>query len=274
MRRCSFYDGLKSSRTFCDALCSTKFLKMYTFGGCQFSADDLKLFRDIISQNSSIKQLNACDVYDLNIISYILQGLSSNQSITSFIAWPGPLNTPHTLGQYLGECLASNQTLIEIDFTSFGFLEPMLNLQWSSEHVCCICAGLQSNNTLVTLDISGCYIDKAASDAICATLSVNTSLKHLFLNPVHLEKTEAVAIFNSCINNTTLELLTLVWLPGGDLAHVPLSSCEPSELKLEEPPMWSTESIFPFAEDSEIIAILDQVQKYHQDKNQPLIVLW
>ena len=277
MRRC---DGtsLKSSRTFCDALRNAKHLKTYTIGICLFSVDDIDLFRDIANQNSSIKRLNACDVYDANVITSIVQGLSSNQTMTTFIAWPGPLDTSHNIGQSLGKCLASNQTLTDLDFTSFGFYEPMENLQWSSEHVCCICTGLQSNNSLATLDISGCYVEKAASDAVCVMLSINTSLKHLFLNPVHLEKAEAIAIFNSCINNTTLELLTLVWLPGGELAHVPWSSSHPSELKLKshnEVPMWSTESIFPFAEDSEIITILDQVQMCRQDKKKPsLTVLW
>ncbi|XP_065906610.1 NACHT, LRR and PYD domains-containing protein 4C-like isoform X1 [Dysidea avara] len=283
MRTFSFSDGtsLKSSKIFCDALCNTKCLKIYTFGRCWFSVDDIDLFSDILSQNKSIKQVDAFDVDDANVVTSILQGLSSNQSITSFSVWPGPLDTSHMLGQSLGKCLASNQTLTVIDFTSFGFYEPMENLQWSSEHVCCICTGLQSNNSLVTLDISGGYIDKTASDAVCVMLSINISLKHLFLNPVHLEKVGAVAIFNSCINNTTLELLTLVWLPGGELARAPWrapwSSSHPSELKLQfdKEPMWSTESIFPFAEDSEIITILDQVQRCRQDKKKPPItILW
>jgi len=282
MRRCMSYDGfrtsLKSSKTFCDALCNTKSLKSYTFGCCWFSIDDIDVFSDIISQNNSIQQLNICDVYDANVIASTLQGLSTSRSITSLCAWPGPLDTSHTLGESLGRCLASNKTLTVVDFTSFGFYDPMENLQWSSEHVCCIFTGLQSNNTLVTLDISGCYIDKAASDAICVMLSnSNTSLKHLFLNPVHLEKVQAIAVFNSCINNNTLELLTLVCLPGGKLAHVPWSWGNPSELKLQshEQPTWPAESIFSFAKDSEVIALLSKVQKFRQDTNQPSLgVLW
>ena len=66
---------------------------------------------------------------------------------------------------------------------------------------------------MVTLDISGCYIDTEACHSVCAMLSQNTTLKHLFLNPVHLEKQEAIALINSGRANDTLELLSLVQWP-------------------------------------------------------------
>ena len=274
---CTCYDGtsLKLSITFCNALRNAKCLDSYIFGGCQFSVDDFEMFSDIISQNTSIQELKAAHVYNGYVIASTLQGLSTNQTITSFTAWPGPYDTSHTLGQYLGKCLASNQALTVIDFTSSVCEYPWSNLQWSSEHVCCIFTGLQSNHTLVSLDISGCYIDKAASNAICAMLSVNTSLKHLFLNPVHLEKLEAIAIFNSCINNAILEVLTLLHLPGGELAHAPWSSLELMKSQPPEQPMWCTDSIYPFAEDSEIIDILRKVQRCREDtKQSSFTVLW
>ena len=275
----SFQKGtsLKSSLTFCNALCNAKCLKKYAFGGCRFSKDDLDLFSNIVSKSSSLKNLNARDVSDVNVITSILQGLYSNQSITSLKTWPGPFGTSHKLGQDLGKCLAVNQTLTIIDFTSFPHQNPIEYVQWSSEHVCCICTGLQSNNSLVTLDISGCYIDKTASDAVCVMLSVNTSLKHLFLNPVHLEKLEAIAIFNSCVSNTTLELLTLFWLPGRKSSISPWSLVHQSDMDMQSKtiPFWGPQKEFLFTKDKEIGVLLDCVQRCRQEKKQPsLSILW
>ena len=81
--------------------------------------------------------------------------------------------------------------------------------------MCSICTGLCANTTVVTLDISGCYIDTEACHAVCGMLSQNTTLQHLFLNPVQLDKQEAITMIESCRDNDTLELLSLVqWPPS------------------------------------------------------------
>ena len=93
-----------------------------------------------------------------------------------------------------------------MDFTS-----PYINtlyVSWSSTQVSSICTGLCTNTTVVTLDISGCYIDTEACHSVCNMLSQNTTLKHLFLNPVNLEKQEAIALINSSRANDTVELLS------------------------------------------------------------------
>ena len=268
--------SLNSSNTFCTALRDTKCLKNFSFGGFRFSEDDLLLFSDIISKNCSLKKLTTCEIADVKVIMSILKGLSSNQSITYFKTWPDPCGTSHKLGQQLGKCLASNQTLISLDFTSTSYQNPIQYVQWSSVHVCCIFTGLLSNNTLVTLDISGCHVDNTAGNALCTMLSQNTSLKHLFLNPVHLTKLQASSIFQSCVNNATLELLTLYWLPGRQSVLAPCRSLV-HQPKVESGciPLWSPQKELPFAEDKEIIAVLDEVHKCRQERTQPsLEILW
>ena len=105
-----------------------------------------------------------------------------------------------------------------------------------------ICTGLCANTTVVTLDISGCYIDTKACHAVCSMLSQNTTLQHLYLNPVHLEKQEAVALIDSCRGNATLKLLSLVQWP---------------------PKRWSDDEgkdPFHYYRDAEISHILQQIQ--------------
>ena len=161
---------------------------------------------NILSQNSSLKTLHIHNVENVDHLAIIFDGLSSNKTVTRFTACPSCASDSITLGQSIEKCIASNQSLTSISFTDLSMNGNM----WSSSQVCSICTGLQYNNTLVTLDISGCYIDKTSSDAVCVMLSLNTSLQHLFLNPVHMEKPEAVAIINTCNTNTTLEVLSLV----------------------------------------------------------------
>ncbi|XP_065907269.1 NACHT, LRR and PYD domains-containing protein 12-like [Dysidea avara] len=272
LRGCSFNEGtsLKLSDIFCNALCNTSCLKMCIFGGCQFSIDDGDVFSTIITQNESLRMLTAFDVVDNVMITSILQGLSFNTTITSLTAWPGPLSATHMLGQCLGKCLASNQSLTVIDFTSSEYKQPIDYVRWSSEHVCCICTGLQSNNSLVTLDISGCCIDKAASDAVCDMLLANTSLKHLFLNPNHMEKPEAIKILNGCNNNTTLKLLALFWLSGWQSPYLLPATWSPFDDSF-----WSPPKGFTFINDRDVVFIMEQVQKCRQNRKQPpLRILW
>ena len=101
-----------------------------------------------------------------------------------------------------------------------------------------ICTGLCTNTTLVTLDISGCYIDTEACTAVCNMLSQNTTLQHLFLNPVQLEKQEAIDMINSRKANATLEVLSLVQWPESefqfssdpDIKHL-LQESQPNQTK-------------------------------------------
>ena len=102
-----------------------------------------------------------------------------------FTAYPAScVGDSITLGKSIEKCIASNQSLTCIDFTGMYphvMFRSMNGNMWSSSQVCSICTGLQYNNTLIMLDIAGCYIDKTASDAVCVMLSLNTSLQYLFL---------------------------------------------------------------------------------------------
>ena len=258
--KCSYVEGvsLKSSDSFSDALCNTKSLKEFQF--VINSYDDSKMISNILSQNSSLTTLHIRDVKNVDHLTIIFDGLSSNKTVTRFTACPSCVGVSITLGQSIEKCIASNQSLTRIDFTGkcLGeFLKSMDGNMWSSPQVCSICTGLQSNNTLVTLNISGCYIDKTASDAVCVMLSLNTSLQLLYLNPVHMEKPEAVAIIDTCNTNTTLEVLSLVKWPDNN-----------DDIINET---WK----FVFSTDQEIDRVLDQVQKSRQDKKKPILkVAW
>ena len=240
---CSPVQSLISSDSFSNALCDTKSLKQFEFG--IYSYDDGKMISNILSQNSSLKTLRINYVENTDYLTMIFDGLSSNKTVTWFTASPATrVSDLIMLGQSIEKCIAHNQSLTWLDFN--------LKVMWSSSQVCSICTGLQSNNTLVTLDISGCYIDKTASDAVCIMLSLNTSLQHLFLNPVHMEKPEAVAIIDTCNTNTTLVVLSLL--------------------------KWSYKwraFKFVFSTDQKIDHMLDQVQKSRQDKKKPILkVIW
>jgi len=272
LRGCSLDEGtsLNLSKLFCTELRDSNCLRMCVLAGGQFSITDFNLISTTISGNKSLRKLIVFDVVDINMITCILQGLSSNTSIASLTVWPSSLNTTHTLGQSLGKCLKSNHSLIMMDFTSSEYKQPIEHVQWSSEDLCYICKGLQSNKSLVTLDISGCYIDGTASDAVCIMLSMNKSLKHLFLNPIHMEKTEAVAILTGCLNNTTLKLLTLFWLSGRQSPYLP-----PEPWTTSDESFWSPQRSFMFINDDEVVSTLEKVQKCRQDNKQPLlIILW
>ena len=95
---------------------------------------------------------------------------------------------------------------------------------------------------MVTLDISGCYIDTEACHSVCGMLSQNTTLKHLFFNPVHLKKQDAVAMIDSGRANDTLELLSLVQWHRERLSTV------------KDP--------FQYSHDPEITHILQQIQPH------------
>ena len=176
---------LDSSLFFRKGLCETKLLHTLFLWG--LSQADSKVFGNIISQNCSLKELRI-KVATAECLDPILNGLSSNTSITTFIAFPGGTTASNTLGQCLKKCLILNHSLKVVDFISSPYTIPPLYVSWSPTQVGSICTGLCANTTVVTLDISGCYIDTDACHAVCDMLSQNTTLQHLFLNPVHLEK--------------------------------------------------------------------------------------
>ena len=246
---------LDSLLLFCKALCETKSLHDLYFE-MTLSQADSKVFGNIISQNCSLKTL-CIKVATSDCLDSILNGLSSNTSITKFRVWPSRAGTSNTLGRCLERCLTLNRSLKTVDFTSPNVVTN-LYISWSSTQVCSICTGLCANTTVVTLDISGCYIDTEACHAVCGMLSQNTTLQHLFLNPVQLEKQEAITMIESCKDNDTLELLSLVQWP---------------------PKRWSDADLgkdpFQYSCDPEINHVLLKIQKLRQERDKPLLsVYW
>ena len=212
---CSLSEGvcLDSSLSFCKALCETKSLQKLFLCNWTLSHTNNEVFSKIISHNCSLKEL-LIKVATADCLGPILNGLSPNTSITTFSACPITVSTSNTLGHCVKKCLALNHSLSAIYFSSHNYLFACY-VSWSSTQVSSICTGLCTNTTVVTLDISGCYIDTEACHSVCGMLSQNTTLKHLFLNPVHLEKQEAITLINSGRTNDTLELLSLVqWPPS------------------------------------------------------------
>ena len=245
---CSPSEGvyLDLSSSFCKALCETKSLQklqLYYNWPWKVSQANSEVFGKVISQNCSLKELYIT-VATADCLDPILNVLSSNTSITTFRIYPSKAGTSNTLGQCFKNCLTLNHSLNIMDFTSLRY--PGLRyVLWSSTQVSSICTGLCTNTTVVTLDISGCYIDTKACHSVCGMLSQNTTLKHLFLNPVHLEKQDAVAMIDSYRANDTLELLSLVqWPPK--LFHDDSEGKDP----------------FQYSHDPEITHILQQIQPH------------
>ena len=243
---------LDSSLFFRKGLCETKLLHtLYFCWG--LSQADSKVFGNIISQNCSLKEL-CIKVATADCLDPILNGLSSNTSITTFTAWPDKTSASNTLGQCLKKCLILNHSLNVVDFNSSYIIEH-LYVSWSPTQVSSICTGLCAITTVVTLDISGCYIDTDACHAVCGMLSQNTTMQHLFLNPVHLERKQAVNMIDSCRANATLEVLSLVQWP----AKITVQGNNP----------------FQYSCDPEINHVLLNIQKLRQDKDKPLLsVYW
>ena len=243
--RCSTSEGicLDLSQSFCKALCETKSLQILWLPEWSLSQADSKAFGNIISENCSLKEL-CITVATADSLDPILNGLSLNTSITTFKSWPNVAGASNTLGQCVKKCITFKQSVNILDFTSLYSLPPSCVL-WSSTQVSSICTGLCTNTTLVTLDITGCYIDTEACRDVCNMLSQNKSLQHLFLNPVHLEKQEAIAMIDSCRANDTLELLSLVqWPPK----YLPINV--------------TGKNPFQFSRDPVIMLILEQTQSH------------
>ena len=254
---CSYVEGLSlnSSDTFYDALCNTKSVKKLEFK--VQSNDDSKMISTIFHHNESIEILRIHGMTNADHLAILFDGLSSNKTVAVLIVHPSCVSDSITLGPSIEKCLVTNQSLTFINFWGEPFTDIRnMEATWSSPQVCSICTSLKSNNTLVTLDISGCQIDNTASDAVCVMLSLNTSLQHLFLNPVHLEKPEAVAIIDTCNTNTTLEVLSLVKWPKEKQGNESIDDLE-----------------FTFSSNQEINRIISQVKKSRQDKKK-LDVLW
>jgi len=265
---CSPDEGvyLSSTDSFCQALCETKSLEKLWLSRWNLSQAESEAFGNIIRQNYSLKEL-CVQVSTADCLDPILNGLSSNKTITTFRAWPaaGKSGTSNILGQHLENCFTLNHSLRILDFT-YGYYELTIGfgnkyVSWSSTQVISICAGLCVNTTVVTLDISGCYIDTKAGSAVCGMLSKNKTLQHLLLNPVHLEKQEAIAMIGSCRANSTLEVLSLVQWPPKKRNSLRLADEE------KDP--------FHFSADQGIENVLQQVQKLRQEKYKPLLnVYW
>ena len=205
---CVLVEGASLS-CFCGALCQSISLTSLSFIGCSLSQADCETLGKALSQKINLRELNILEMLIDDCLDPILSGLATNVILKLFRVSPKSPQSTHLVGQWLERCFVSNHSLTTADFTGYPTSLDRYIL-WSSSQVCSICTGLQSNNSLVTLDISGCYIDKTASDAVCVMLSLNTSLQHLFLNPVHMEKPEAVAIIDTCNTSTTLKVLSLV----------------------------------------------------------------
>ena len=248
---------LNLSGSFCKALCKTKSLQKLWLPSLNLSQVDSKVFGNVISKNCSLKEL-CINVATADCMDPILNGLSSNTSITTFRAWPSKAGASNSLGQCLEKCLTSNGTVKNVDFTASSFREPSMYLSWSSAQVCSICAGPCANTTVVTLDISGCCTDTEACHAVCGMLSQNTTLQHLFLNPVQLDKQEAITMIESCRDNDTLKLLSLVQWP---------------------PKRWSSDDKgkdpFQYSCNPEVNHVLLTIQKLRQERDKPLLnVYW
>ena len=201
--------GFDLSQSFCKALCETKSLQKLWLPGWSLSEANSKVFGNIIFYNCSLKEL-LVNVVTANCLDPILNALSSNTSITAFNSWPNATGAFNTLGQSVKKRITLNQSVNILDFIPEFSLSCIL---WSSTQVSSICTGLCANTTLVTLDMTGCYIDTEACRDVCNMLSRNKTLQDLFLNPVHLERQEAVAMIDSCRANDTLQLLSLVYWP-------------------------------------------------------------
>ena len=253
---CSPSEGvcLDSSISFCEALYKTKSLQKLTLPQWNLCQAGSEVFGNMITRNCSLKEL-CINVATADCLDLILNGLSSNTSITNFRAWPTETSASNTLGQCVKKCLALNNSLNILILIGGAVWSSYV--QWSSTQVVSVCAGLCSNTTVVTLDISGCYIDAEACNAICGMLSQNSTVQHLFLNPVHLEKQEAIAIIDSCKTNATLEDLSLVqW---------------PSKRWLYNQGKWP----FQFCSDEEINHIVQKIQELrHENAKAMLNVYW
>ena len=264
----SFAEGvsLKSSRCFSNALCYTTTLNELTLWTDRFSYIDSREFSGILSHNSSIRKLHIKHVDTDDCLGVIFGGLSLNRSVKTFRSWPKSISRIYSgvpkFAQWFKNT-ESNCFLKFIDFAEcphalfYNHVKPngiAVKIVWSSSQVCSFCTILQSNTTLVTLDISGCYIDKEASFALCIMLLQNASLKHLFLNPAYMEKSEAIAIIDICNTNKALEVLSLY--------------------RCQHTLIWFTD-VFIYANDPEINFQLDKVRDSRESEGEPILkVIW
>ena len=241
---------------FCEALCEVKTLQKLSLPQWRLSNTNSKVFGNLICHNCSLKELHI-NVSTADCLASILNGLSSNTSVAKFRAWPSKISTSDASGQSLEKCLTFNHVLKIVDFTEGSYSGSYPYIPWSSAQVISICAGLCANTTVVTLDISGCYIDTEACKAVCEVLSRNTVLQHLLLNPVHLEKQETLTVINSCTTNATLKLLSLVqWPPRKHVYD-------------------QGKDQFQYSCDQEIDHKLQKLQNCRQEKGEPdLKVYW
>ena len=201
---CCAYDK-EYSTTFVDALCNTTSLEELSID--LHHLDNGKTISKILRCNNSIKTFLVRADFILQLPN-IFNGLSSNGSVKTFIA-SFICGVSNKLMNSIKTCLKTNRSLTYIDFTTEK-PEHTRDAKWGQYAVQCFCLGLMDNNTLETLNISGCYLDEVASNNVCTMLTQNASLKHLILNPFHMEQGAAADIIENYNQNATLEVLSLV----------------------------------------------------------------
>ena len=230
-------DPLIYLASLCKILCSSRSLKRCSLVRLDLFQDDCD---NCTNQNSILKDLYALQITNGNW----LDSLASSTTIQLFSE---PSKPNYIMGRYFKEHIISNQIQGTIDLSSFPSLSNKYIL-WPSAQLICIFTNL-ADTTLKTLDISGCYIDRTAGDAVCTMLSLNTPLEILLLNPVHLEEPEAVTMIKTCnTNNETLELLSLIKWPNDK---------------------------FLFAVSQEVSHALTLVQISRQDNRKPMLnIVW
>ena len=122
--RCSSSEGicLILSLSFCKALCETKSLQILLLPNWTLSQVDSKVFGNVISQNCSLKEL-CIRVATADCLDPILNGLSSNTSITTFKALPRKSGASNELGQCFKRHLTLNQSVNIIDLCPLYFVK-------------------------------------------------------------------------------------------------------------------------------------------------------
>ena len=100
----------------CDGLCNAKSLKQFCLGNWSLSWVESKAVGNILKSSKSLKELHAFQVNTVNCLSPILEGLSSNTSVTLLRIRPKATGAASSLGQCLENCLTQNRSLASIDF--------------------------------------------------------------------------------------------------------------------------------------------------------------
>jgi Ran GTPase-activating protein (RanGAP) involved in mRNA processing and transport len=178
------------------------------------------LIGQILRSNSNIKYLEMrCNLADINGMFTIISGLSSKSSNITKMNLQGSFTELVILTSLCG-FLESNTVITDINLSDCGID--------SDEAASTIARVVQSNTSLVSLNISGCRFSAAGSKQIANALSTNTSLSWLDVSfnvegrvsvvevlshgtyyRVPPAETGAVHFADSLIHNTSLQSLHL-----------------------------------------------------------------